>query len=245
MVLDSGIQSRWRWSAGMTKRSRCCNVRSRAGAGAPDAWFYFEVEPAYDGLRDDPRFIEMLALVRAQAQAERRELERLRAAGLVPDRETDERNEPAPTRTADVVDLPGYGSRTAPRPQSSDPARPPRLGPRTVAVGDPERERLIHLVTVLAIDAVHVGRQMRSVSVVSAYPVPIPALKNSSSGQYVVIQNRKGGWAHGHFDAAVCPLPGAVQADVPARRDERAQFEIQIAAVVRDVLQLPRPNAYE
>ena len=81
-----------------------------SGAGMPDAWFYFEVEPAYDGLRDDPRFIEMLALVRAQAQAERRELERLRSAGLVPDRETDERNEPAPTRTAEVVDLPGYGS---------------------------------------------------------------------------------------------------------------------------------------
>jgi hypothetical protein len=85
-----------------------------SGASTPDAWFYFEVEPAYDGLRDDPRFIEMLALVRAQAQAERRELERLRAAGLVPDRENDERNEPAPTRTADVVDLPGYGSSPSP-----------------------------------------------------------------------------------------------------------------------------------
>ena len=85
-----------------------------SGAGTPDAWFYFEVEPAYDALRHDPRFIEMLALVRAQAQAERRELERLRAAGLVPDRENDERNEPAPTRTADVVDLPGYGSSPSP-----------------------------------------------------------------------------------------------------------------------------------
>ena len=85
-----------------------------SGAGMPDAWFYFEVEPAYDALRHDPRFIAMLALVRAQAQAERRELERLRAAGLVPDRENDERNEPAPTRTADVVDLPGYGSLPSP-----------------------------------------------------------------------------------------------------------------------------------
>ena len=27
--------------------------------GVLDAWFYFEVELAYDGLRDDPRFIEM------------------------------------------------------------------------------------------------------------------------------------------------------------------------------------------
>ena len=41
-------------------------------------------------------------LVRAQTQAERRELERLRAAGLVPDRENDEQSEPAPTRAADV-----------------------------------------------------------------------------------------------------------------------------------------------
>ena len=35
-------------------------------------------------------------LVRAQTQAERRELERLRAAGLVPDRENDEQSEPSP-----------------------------------------------------------------------------------------------------------------------------------------------------
>jgi hypothetical protein len=81
-------------------------LASHAGV---DAWFFFEVEPAYDALREDPRFIELLTAVRAQAQKERRELERLRAAGLVPDRGKD-LDESVGTRTAEAVGLPGYGS---------------------------------------------------------------------------------------------------------------------------------------
>jgi adenylate cyclase len=77
-------------------------------AGWTDAWF-FEVEPAYDALREDPSFIELLTSVRARVQTERRELERLRAAGLVPDRGKDLDESPG-TRTADGVGLSGYGS---------------------------------------------------------------------------------------------------------------------------------------
>jgi hypothetical protein len=80
-----------------------------SNAGATDAWFYFEIEPAYDALREDPRFIELLTAVRAQSEAERRELERLRAAGLVPDRGNELDGSPA-TRTADAVGSPDYGS---------------------------------------------------------------------------------------------------------------------------------------
>ena len=39
-----------------------------SNAGWTDAWLFFEVEPAYDVLREDPRFIELLSAVRAQAQ---------------------------------------------------------------------------------------------------------------------------------------------------------------------------------
>ena len=51
-----------------------------------DQWCYLEAEPAYDGLRQDPRFQAILRDARANAAEQRRELERRRAAGRVPDR---------------------------------------------------------------------------------------------------------------------------------------------------------------
>jgi tetratricopeptide (TPR) repeat protein len=49
-------------------------------------WQLFEIEPAFATLREDPRFEAFRAKVRAHIAAQRRELERLRADGLLPDR---------------------------------------------------------------------------------------------------------------------------------------------------------------
>jgi len=49
-------------------------------------WYFLQVEPAYDGLRPDPRFQAILRDARANAAEQRRELDRRRAAGRVPDR---------------------------------------------------------------------------------------------------------------------------------------------------------------
>jgi hypothetical protein len=57
-----------------------------SGIGLGDWWYYLQLEPAYAPLRQDPRFQETLRKVRARIEAERRELDRLRAEGLVPDR---------------------------------------------------------------------------------------------------------------------------------------------------------------
>jgi len=54
-----------------------------------DGWFFLEVEPAYDGLRQDPRFKAMLHEARAHWVEQRQELDRRRANGRVPDRGDD------------------------------------------------------------------------------------------------------------------------------------------------------------
>jgi hypothetical protein len=48
-----------------------------------DWQYYFEQEPAFNSLRQDPRFQVLVQRVRAHAATERRALERMRAAGLV------------------------------------------------------------------------------------------------------------------------------------------------------------------
>jgi hypothetical protein len=48
-----------------------------------DWQFYFENEPAFTTLRQDPRFQAVAQRVRARAATERRELDRMRAEGLV------------------------------------------------------------------------------------------------------------------------------------------------------------------
>jgi tetratricopeptide (TPR) repeat protein len=54
-----------------------------------DGWYLLEVEPAYDGLRQDPRFQAILRDARTHRAEQRQELERRRAAGRVPDRSGD------------------------------------------------------------------------------------------------------------------------------------------------------------
>ena len=60
-----------------------------ANAGAypfTDWQFYFELEPAIAVMRQDPRFQELVRKAQQHVAAERRELDRMRAEGLVPDR---------------------------------------------------------------------------------------------------------------------------------------------------------------
>jgi hypothetical protein len=54
-----------------------------------DSWYFLEVEPVYDGLRQDPRFQAILRDARAHGAEQRLELDRRRAAGRVPDRSGD------------------------------------------------------------------------------------------------------------------------------------------------------------
>ena len=57
-----------------------------SGLGLRDWWYYFESEPAYEPLRKAARFQAALQSVRSRVAAQRAELDRLRTAGLVPDR---------------------------------------------------------------------------------------------------------------------------------------------------------------
>jgi TolB-like protein len=56
------------------------------GLGLRDWQYFFAHEPAYADLRRDARFQATFAKVRARVETQRRELERMRATGLVPDR---------------------------------------------------------------------------------------------------------------------------------------------------------------
>jgi hypothetical protein len=60
-------------------------------------WQLFEVEPAFSPLRADPRFEAFSAKVRAHILAERGELERLRAEGLLPDRSAGQQSGGSPS----------------------------------------------------------------------------------------------------------------------------------------------------
>jgi hypothetical protein len=53
------------------------------------AWYFLEMEPAYDGLRQDPRFQAIVREARAHRVEQRQELDRRRAAGRLPDRSGD------------------------------------------------------------------------------------------------------------------------------------------------------------
>ena len=63
---------------------RSLQAASASGSANAQWWLTLEVEPAYEGLRDDPRFKGLLAQSRAHAHEERKMLERLRTEGLVP-----------------------------------------------------------------------------------------------------------------------------------------------------------------
>ena len=61
-------------------------VAATNGGFLGDWWYYLELEPAFVTLRQDPRFQELVRKAREHVAAERRELDRMRAEGLVPDR---------------------------------------------------------------------------------------------------------------------------------------------------------------
>jgi tetratricopeptide (TPR) repeat protein len=63
---------------------RSLQAASAVGSANVEWWLTLEIEPAYGGLRDDPRFKGLLAQSRAHAHEERKMLERLRTEGLVP-----------------------------------------------------------------------------------------------------------------------------------------------------------------
>ena len=60
-----------------------------ANAGAypfTDRQLYFELAPDIAAMRQDPRFQELLRKAQEHLAGERRELDRMRAEGLIPDR---------------------------------------------------------------------------------------------------------------------------------------------------------------
>ena len=56
------------------------------GLGPGDWWYYYESEPALAPLRQDARFKKMLQTLRSRVEMQRRELDRMRAEKVVPDR---------------------------------------------------------------------------------------------------------------------------------------------------------------
>ena len=62
--------------AGAVKRRR----------GPTRTWFRVEADPAFEALHGNPRFEALRREIRAHVVEQRRELDRMRAEGLVPDR---------------------------------------------------------------------------------------------------------------------------------------------------------------
>ncbi len=71
--------------ASATPRSKCFNARF-ASKFEWAAMRELETEPSFAELRKDPRFQALMRQVRSHLDEQRRELDRLRAEGVVPDR---------------------------------------------------------------------------------------------------------------------------------------------------------------
>ena len=56
------------------------------GVGLNDLWFVLEVDPVFESVRGDPEFQRLIAVGRANRDAQRELLVALRAEGVVPDR---------------------------------------------------------------------------------------------------------------------------------------------------------------
>ncbi|MEP7246999.1 MAG: hypothetical protein ABI885_25405, partial [Gammaproteobacteria bacterium] len=56
-----------------------------SGSGSDSWWYFLQFEPAYEALRKDARFGQLIAAARAHSEEERKHLARLRAEGLVPE----------------------------------------------------------------------------------------------------------------------------------------------------------------
>ncbi len=70
-------------------RSEAIAMLERAQAqrvSVSDSWLHFDVEPAFEQLRRDPRFMALVRRVRAHFAEQRRILDRMREEGLVPAR---------------------------------------------------------------------------------------------------------------------------------------------------------------
>ena len=70
-----------------TRAAHAFQARLEQSAKPVIAWWQlFEIEPAFVPLREDPRFVAFRHRVRAHLATQRRELERLQADGVLPDR---------------------------------------------------------------------------------------------------------------------------------------------------------------
>lgn len=84
---DSWVSTRSEALALLGDKEDAIKTLQRVFASTSAEWWYrLQLDPAYDGVRHDPRFETMLAQMRAHATAERAKLEALRAQGLVPRR---------------------------------------------------------------------------------------------------------------------------------------------------------------
>jgi hypothetical protein len=59
----------------------------RQGFLCTDWWFFIDQEPALERLRKEPRFQQVVRQIRENTAEQRREIERMRREGLVPDRD--------------------------------------------------------------------------------------------------------------------------------------------------------------
>jgi hypothetical protein len=59
---------------------------SSEGAVYSDHWLTFEVDPLFDGVRDDPKFQRLRAAARANQAVQAARVMQLRQEGVIPDR---------------------------------------------------------------------------------------------------------------------------------------------------------------